>query len=254
MHKEIVTADLLRVLGRSFLIQSSWSYERMQSLGFAYAIEPVLRKLYPDRTEYEDRLRLHMEYFNTQPYLASFILGAVVRLEQDRASEGHAAADIQGLKESLMAPLGALGDSFFWGSLKPVTAIVAVALLLTGSWWAPILYLVLYNTWHLGIRAGSFFRGYRTRGDAVDLLARYRFTSRARAFKVVSLIVLGGMIGAMPVWRTEFRPAAHAQALSIAGMAFTLVIIASLQGGNSPIKLMLGLAALCLALAYAGVI
>jgi mannose/fructose/N-acetylgalactosamine-specific phosphotransferase system component IID len=226
----------------------------MQSLGFAYAVEPVLRKLYPDQVEYETRLRLHMEYFNTQPYLASFILGAVVRLEQDRATGSHAEPDVQGLKESLMAPLGALGDSFFWGSLKPVTAIVAAALLLTGSWWAPILYMVLYNTWHLGIRAGSFFRGYRTGGDAVDLLASYHFTSRARVFKVVSLVVLGGMIGAMPVWRMEFRPAAHAQAMSIAGIAFTMIIIATLQRGNSPIKLMLGLAALCLALAYAGVI
>jgi PTS system mannose-specific IID component len=253
-HKDIGTADLLRVLGRSFLIQSSWSYERMQSLGFAYAIEPALRKLYPDRAEYEARLRLHMEYFNTQPYLASFIIGAVVRLERDRATGRNTAPDIQGLKDSLMAPLGALGDSFFWGSLKPATAVIAASLLLTGSWWAPVLYLALYNLWHLGIRAGSFFRGYRTGGDAVDLLARYRFTGRARTFKVVSLVVLGGMIGAMPVWRTEFRPEVHAQALSVAGMAFTLIIIATLQRGNSPIKLMLGLAVLCLALAYAGVI
>ncbi len=52
----------------------------MQSLGFAYAIEPVLRKLYPDQAEYESRLRIHLEYFNTQPYLASFILGAVVTI------------------------------------------------------------------------------------------------------------------------------------------------------------------------------
>jgi len=226
----------------------------MQSLGFAYAIEPVLRKLYPDKAEYEARLRLHTEYFNTQPYLASFILGAVAKLEEDRATGRNDDPDIKGLKESLMAPLGALGDSFFWGSLKPVAAVTAAALLLTGSWWAPILYLVVYNTWHLGIRAGALFRGYQTGGDARDLLASYRFTARARLFKVVSLFVLGGMIGAMPVWRQEFRPASHVLAMSVAGMVFTLVLIAGLQRGSSPIKLMLGLAALCLALAYIGVI
>ena len=226
----------------------------MQSLGFAYAIEPVLRKLYPDKSEYEARLRLHMDYFNTQPYLASFILGAVVRLEEDRATGRNADPDIKGLKESLMAPLGALGDSFFWGALKPVAAVMAAALLLTGSWWAPIFYLVVYNIWHIGIRTGAFFRGYQTGGDAVDLLANYRFTFRARLFKVVSLFVLGGVIGSMPVWRQEFRPVSHVQAMSIAGMAFTLALIAGLQRGSSPIKLMLGLAALSLALAYIGVI
>ena len=226
----------------------------MQSLGFAYAIEPVLRKLYPDKTQYEARLRLHMEYFNTQPYLASFILGAVAKLEEDRATGTNEDPDIKGLKESLMAPLGALGDSFFWGSLKPVAAVTAAALLLTGSWWAPIIYLVVYNTWHLGIRAGVFFRGYQTGGDARDLLANYRFTARARLFKVVSLFMLGGMIGAMPIWRQEFRQASHVQAMSIAGMVFTLALVAGLQRGSSPIKLMLGLAALCLVLAYIGVI
>jgi mannose/fructose/N-acetylgalactosamine-specific phosphotransferase system component IID len=226
----------------------------MQSLGFAYSIEPVLRKLYPDREEYEARLSLHMEYFNTQPYIASFILGAAVRMEQDRASGRNAAPDVRGLKASLMAPLGALGDSFFWGALKPVSAVVAAALLITGSWWAPFLFLIVYNTWHIGIRAGALFQGYWSGGDAVDLMARYRFTNRARSFKVVSLTVLGGMIAAMPIWRTEFRPTVNAKAMSVAGMAFTLILIAVLQRGNSPIKLMLGLAALCLVLAYAGVI
>ena len=77
--------DLLRVFLRSLLIQASWSFHLLQSIGFAYALLPILRKLYPDRTEYASRLNLHTEYFNTQPYLASFILGAVVKLEEERA-------------------------------------------------------------------------------------------------------------------------------------------------------------------------
>jgi mannose/fructose/N-acetylgalactosamine-specific phosphotransferase system component IID len=75
-HKRVIgTGDLLTVFWRSLLIQASWSYDGMQSLGFSYALLPVLKKLYPDRAEFEARLRLHMEYFNTQPYLAAFILG-----------------------------------------------------------------------------------------------------------------------------------------------------------------------------------
>ena len=72
-------------------MQASWSFERMQSLGFAFAIAPALKKLYPNGAEYESRLRLHMDYFNTQPYLASFILGAVVRMEEERADDEAAA-------------------------------------------------------------------------------------------------------------------------------------------------------------------
>lgn len=254
--KSIDTSDLLRVFFRALLIQASWSYERMQSLGFAYAVEPALRKLYPDPAEYETRLRLHLEYFNTQPYLASFIVGAAIRMEQDRAAGTNTDCKVRGLKESLMAPLGALGDSFFWGSLKPFAVAVAAALCVTGSWWAPVLFLALYNAVHIGIRAGALFRGFRSGGDAVRLISDYRFIARARRFKAMSLAMLGGMIGLMPQWRAELKPALvqPGVALVAAGAVFTLLLVAVVRRAGSPIQLMLGLAAVCVALAYAGVL
>jgi PTS system mannose-specific IID component len=228
----------------------------MQSLGFAFAIGPVLRKLYPDQAEYESRLRVHLEYFNTQPYLASFILGAVVRLEEDRATGRNAGDEVSGLKAALMAPLGALGDTFFWGALKPFAAVVAVALLMTGHWWAPLLFLVFYNVWHIGLRAGMLFWGYRSGGDATALMARYSLMNLAKRLKLTTLVVLGGMIGMIPVWRTEFQPAIRMPVLpmELAWLVVTLILVVILRQGGSPVKLMLGLAALCLALAYAGVI
>ena len=255
-HREIGAADLIRVFMRGLLVQASWSFERMQSLGFAYAIEPVLRKLYPDPEEYESRLRLHMTYFNTQPYLASYILGAVMRLEQERASGRNRAADVQGLKTSLMAPLGALGDSVFWGSLKPFAAVMAVALVITGSGWAPLLFLTIYNSVHVVLRAGVLVSGYRSGGDAVDLVARYRFTRMAKLLKVTSLVMLGVIPGMLPSWRPEFRFAVTApdMAVSAAGLALTLGIVGLLRKGGSPVTFMLGLGVACLVMAYAGVI
>lgn len=227
----------------------------MQALGFAYALEPVLRKLYPDRAEYEKRLSLQLEYFNTQPYLASFVLGACARLEQDRASGQNASADAAGLKAALMASLGALGDSFFWGALKPVCAAIAVAALLGGAWWAPLLYLSLYNFWHVGLRAGVLFWGFRSGGDPVLLLSRFNFPVMARRFKAVTLAVVGGILGAYFFRRPELRPAASSGLLTaIAGFFLCLLLAAVLRRGGSPVKFMLGLAVVCLALAYSGVV
>jgi PTS system mannose-specific IID component len=219
-------------------------------------VEPALRKLYPDVEEYEARLRLHMSYFNTQPYLASYILGAVVRLEEERASGRDRSADIQGLKTALMAPLGALGDSFFWGSLKPFAAITAVAFAMTGSWWAPLLFLAVYNCAHVSLRAGVLYSGYRSGGNAVDLVARYRFPLMAKLLKAASLAALGSLLGMMPFWRPEMRPTFNTPdlALALAGLVLTLGLVAVLRKGGSPVKLMLGLAVICLALAFAGVI
>jgi len=228
----------------------------MQSLGFAFAIEPVLRKLYPEQAEYESRLRIHLEYFNTQPYFASFILGAVVRIEEDRSFGRKVSEDVSSLKSALMAPLGALGDTFFWGALKPFTAVVAVALLMTGHWWAPLLFLVFYNVWHVGLRAGMLFWGYRSGGDAMALMARHSLMNIAKRLKLITLTVLGGIIGMVPDWRTEFQPAVSMPLLQMAfvWLVVSLILVVILRRGGSPIKLMLGLAALCLALSYAGVI
>ena len=254
----IGTVDLLRVFWRSLLIQASWSYDGMQSLGFSYALLPVLKKLYPDRAEFEARLRLHMEYFNTQPYLASFILGGVVRLEEERAagSASASAIDAAGLKAALMAPLGALGDSFFWGALKPLAAVIAVALVIAGVWWAPILFLALYNLWHLGLRVSVLFWGYHSSGDALALMERYSFTRMARLFKAISLSVLGGILAGISGWRPELSPPVPlpVPVQAVAALSCTMVLVAVLRRGGSPIKLMLGLVLFCLALAYAGVV
>jgi len=227
----------------------------MQSLGFAYAIEPVLKRMYPDREEFRSRLNLHLEYFNTQPYLAAFILGSTARMEEERASGRDRDANVSGLKNALMAPLGALGDSFFWGALTPLAAVIAVALLMAGVWWAPALFLVLYNIWHVGLRAAVLVWGYRSTGDAVALMERYRFTKMAKLFKAVSLAVTGGMLGMALIWRPEFRLTLSAPGFinTAAGLAITLALVAVLRKGGSPVKLMLGLAGICLALAYAGV-
>ena len=252
----IRNADLLGLFWRSFFIQASWSYDRLQSLGFAFAFIPVLRRLYPDHETFSARLASHMEYFNTQPYLASFALGAAAKAEEEHASGRRTADEVREIKKTLMAPLGALGDSFFWGSLKPFAAAVAVALLLSGNRWAPLLFLVLYNIVHVGLRLSLVFVGYATDGDAVALLSRYNFTRLARRYKVLSLFLVGCIVGAISLWDAEFRPPVpfSPPLLAAAGLMLTLAMAALLRLGSSPVKLMIGLAAACLALALGGVV
>ncbi len=55
----------------------------MQSLGFAYAMEPALRRLHGTGEECRRALGRHLEFFNTHPFLAAAVLGAAVRLEAE---------------------------------------------------------------------------------------------------------------------------------------------------------------------------
>jgi len=250
----IRTVDLLGIFWRSFFLQASWSYERMQSLGFAFALIPALRRLYGKGEEFSKRLAVHMEYFNTQPYFASFILGAAARLEEDRA-RGDASADPSELKRTLMAPLGALGDSFFWGAVKPLAAATAVATLLSGVWWAPLLFLGLYNAAHVRFRWSLIAEGYRTRGDVVALMNRHHFTRLARLFKLMCLAIIGVVAGTFSKWGPwpADLPLPGVLLIAATGLAGTTALLGLMQIGGTPLQLMVGIAALCAGFAWGGI-
>jgi PTS system mannose-specific IID component len=255
IERTITRLDLAKVFVRSLLIQAAWSFERMQAAGFAYALAPALRKLYPDAVEFEKRLNAHADYFNTQPYFAAFILGAVIRKEEDRAAGRASDDEIAALKKTLMPPLGALGDSFFWGALRPMASAVAVALLILDISWAPLAFLALFNAGHISLRFVLIGRGYRSSGDAVGLMEHYRFPQKTRLFKALALAVLGGVAGLVPVWRGELRFSNDRGALALA-VSFVSVAacVALVRRGVSPVQLILGLALVCLGLAYMGVL
>ena len=43
--KKVTQSDLNAVVRRSNLFQGSWNFERMQALGFAYSMVPVIKRL-----------------------------------------------------------------------------------------------------------------------------------------------------------------------------------------------------------------
>ena len=65
-----------------------------------------------------------------------------------------------------MGPLAALGDGFFWLSLKPAVGALCAALVPVLGAWAAVLFLVLYNAVHLTLRAPAVLAGAPAGGPA----------------------------------------------------------------------------------------
>lgn len=163
----IATADapaitrwvLLRVLWRSFFFLAVANYQRMQNVGFGYAMLPALRRLYRG-----DALRAamarHLQFFNSHPYMAGLVLGAAIRIEEDIARGDCTPERVTRFKTQMMGPLAAIGDSFFWTSLRPLGATIAIAGVLSGLLWAPLAFLLIYNLCHFAVRAYGLFAGY----------------------------------------------------------------------------------------------
>jgi PTS system mannose-specific IID component len=112
---------------RSFFIQAGWNYERFQNLGFAFSLQPALEKIYPDKEKYKTALLRHLQIFNTQPYMATFVLGNIIRMEERAAAGGEAELKtLPGVKQALASSFASIGDRIFWGRLKPMTVQICL--------------------------------------------------------------------------------------------------------------------------------
>ncbi len=157
---------LARVFWRCLFLQAAWNRRGMQNLGFAYAIDPALRALYPEPERRSEALKRHLCFFNCHPYTAAAILGGAIHHEERVARGDEPARSPTDYKSTLQGPLAAVGDSFFWTALRPLLGAAAALGTLLVGWPAVVAALVLYNALALGLRARLFLAGYRG-GDAV---------------------------------------------------------------------------------------
>lgn len=154
--KKLSKLDLFRLYLRSFFVQTGWTYERMIALGFTWILLPLVKKLYPVQEERVRFLRRHLSTFNANPYLATYAVGAVAKLEEIRTSE----EEIGKFKDSLMGPLGALGDNFIWMNLRPALLILGIILASAFGAIGAVVFWLFYNIHQVYLRARGLFKGY----------------------------------------------------------------------------------------------
>lgn len=241
---------LWRIALRANLLQATWNFERQQGVGWVYALQPAIEALYRDPAERRARLAEHTAYFNTQPTLASLALGAVARLEEQRAAgAGPDAAGMARVKAALGSTLAALGDRLFWFSLRPFAAVlgVLVALARPETAWGAIVLWLCYSTVHLGVRFAGVEWGYRV-GPAV-------LGGRLRAYMEASVTVLAYagciVLGVAVAWSLAPggapRPIAVQSALAC---GLGLGLLSAQRARPSPTQWALGIGALVLAASW----
>ena len=182
---------------RQFLLQGCWNYEGMQNVGFAYAILPALREFYAGRPEEAIRaVKRHLEFFNTQPAMGAVILGAAVRLEE-RAAGGEAdPRSIGTFKVGLMGSLGAMGDAYFWGAVRPMASAAGAILALIHPLAGIIALLTLYNATHLAVRFRGFAAGLSGQEGAVAWLMAAGLSGKTEDRKLAAALLGGAYAGA----------------------------------------------------------
>lgn len=173
---------------RSMFLQGSFNYQRMQANGWLYSIIPGLKKIHTDKEDLSESMQHNLEFFNTHPFLVTFVMGIVLSLEQQKAEIPM----IRAVRVAAMGPLGGIGDALFWFTLLPITAGISANLALDGSLLGPVLFLVIFNVFHFGIRYGLMHWSYKLGVNAIEALTRHakEFT---RAASILGVLVVGAL-------------------------------------------------------------
>jgi PTS system mannose-specific IID component len=231
---------LLRIFLRSLTIQGSFNPWRMQNMGFAFSLLPCLLR----DPRAADAIERHLQMFNTHPYLAAPIIGAVVR----GGEEGAAVEAVDRLKTALMGPYAAIGDSFFWGALKTFCAVGAALAALAGSLLAPLVFLILFTPAHFWVRGKGYLEGCRREKGGIDFIRGLDLPGaggRVRSFLPVLVGILAAVAG--DAVRRSWTSLPEIPATAV---AFFLILLSFLavRRGISPLAILYGTTLLCMAL------
>lgn len=191
---EVVELDQATVRGAMWrhliTLQWSWNYERMQALGYAYSMLPVINKVYKTREQRIAAMKRHLQFYNTNPQVGSPpIFGATVALEAQREAEV-----VDSLKVGLMGPLAGIGDTIQAILYRPFVAVIAASLAFSGNALGALLMFLSGIGWTL-LMIPLFWFGYRRGlGLAKDVAEGGMVTRVTDIATVLGMVVIGGFI------------------------------------------------------------
>lgn len=193
--KQLTSADIRATYWRSTFLLGSFNFERMQSMGFCVSMIPTIKRLYSRKEDQAAALKRHLEFFNTQPWVGSAIMGVTAAMEQERAN-GAAIDDaaISGVKVGLMGPLAGVGDPIFWGTLRPVLAALGAGLAISGSILGPLLFFIGINLCRAFTRWYGFKYGYQKGTEIVSDMGGGRLQKVTQGASILGLFVMGSLV------------------------------------------------------------
>lgn len=247
----VTNSDLRRIFFRSMLLEANFNFETWQNTGFAFAMIPVLKKLYKTKESMAAALQRHLQLFNTSTYGCTLILGLTTAMEEQNSRDIQFNADsINSVKLGLMGPLAGVFDSLFWGTLKVIAAGVGTSLALKGSVSGVILFILLFNVPHLLLRYQLTFIGYKAGTRFLQKLSQSNVMDRlTQGAAILGLMVVGAMPATLMNIHTpvSFGEGAGLQGIldqivpAIVPLGLTFVVYYFVKKGVKTTYLLLGL-------------
>ena len=186
--KPLTKATLNKMVWRSLNLQASFNFERMQAAGWLWGILPGLEAIHTNKDDLSTSMTHNLEFFNTHPFLVTFVMGIVLSMEQQKADINS----IRAVRVAAMGPLGGIGDALFWFTLVPITAGITANLAIGGNLFGPILYFIITFGVQMALRYWLMYWSYDMGTKAIEVL-----TANAREFTHAASMLGVFVVGAL---------------------------------------------------------
>ena len=256
---ELTRQDINRFAWRSLLLQASFNYERMQASGWLYGLLPALQKIHTNPKDLSRAMKGHMGFFNTHPFLVTFVMGIVLAMERSKQNVNS----IQSTKIAVGAPLGGIGDAMFWLTLLPICGGIGADLALQGSIMGAVFFFLLFNVVHFGLRFGLAHYAYRMGVAAIPLI-KANTRKVGHAASIVGMTVIGALVATYVRLDTTLEITAGDAVVKLQAdvldklmpaflpLLYTLAMYALIRRGWSPLSLIVITVALGIVGKFAG--
>jgi len=219
VERKLTRSDLMKAFWRYiFFFQCGWNYERMQSVGYAYSMIPILKKTRPDPEEFKAAFLDNLNFFNTNPIVgAPLIIGAHIALEEAGASLETS----EGLKVGLMGPLAGVGDTLVWAIYNSIVFSFGASLALQGNALGPIIVIALVFFPYLAVRYWQFTWAYRQGTNLMTSLGGGVIARVTEFATILGLVVIGGFVPSIVHVTVAWQPSVTT---TVAGKAVTTTV------------------------------
>ena len=172
-----------------------FSQEHMQPFGYLSSMLPIIKELYPDKKEQQEKIHAYTAFFNTNPMLGSVIIGTTASMEEARANgKGIDGETINDMRAGLMGPIAGIGDSLIDGTLIPILLGLALGMSQNGSPVGAIFYIIVWDLIAYFGQRFLYFRGYKLGDKAVSILVGKQGKAIRHAISIIGGMVVGGVL------------------------------------------------------------
>lgn len=172
-------------LVKSMFYQGNWNVTNMQGTGFKWLVKDFFKQNKTNLpVDFNDS---PLYYFNTNPYLVTFILGLLLKETQTKGK-------IDDYDKIYSSAFAALGDTFFWHSLRPFAFFISIWAVFINPILPVILYLVVFNIFNIVFRILGFYYGYIFGSNVISLFNKIRFNKWSTIFDAISMLMSGFVI------------------------------------------------------------